>query len=212
MKHVLIIDDVATNLLILETLLRKSGCEVYTFINPEDCIQWARNNISLIDLAIIDFQMPSMAGDALAAQLRELGCGFNIVILTAHSALSKDMLDPGAKITTIINKPISINDIQYILNRWSHGKLPIDVRREPRISVSSEDFHEIYCYQNGFYQSFHANCINRSDSGLAYRLRPRDMGIIVTGNEILLDEGLNYSVRWSHLHQGHQCFGLSKIL
>ncbi len=211
MKQVLIVDDTATNIRILELLLTKSDCYVHEFIKPEDCLTWAENNISIIDLAIIDFQMPSMNGDDLAAALRKLGCNVHIVILTAHNTLSMDMLNTEASITTIINKPISMKDVKYMINRWSERDQVIDARREPHIAVDEELHQELFLYKNGFYKSFHAHCINRSQNGIAFKLLPRDAGIISTGDEILLDNGINYSVRWSRILQKKQCFGLSQI-
>jgi len=212
MRNILIVDDTATNLRILELLLKKLDCNVFNFATPDDCIKWARNNINNVDLAILDFQMPNMDGDELAAILRELGCISHIIILTAHSALAIEMLNEKAEITTIINKPISITDVKYMLTRWSERGKTVDARRESHYPYENREPQEVFLYKNGFYKSFHAECTDKSANGIGFQLSKRDLGIISTADEILLEDGGNYSVRWSRLINGYQHFGSSRIL
>ncbi len=211
MKQILIVDDTSTNLRILEILLKKCGCEVYPFVSPESCLEWASDNWQNIDLVIVDYQMPGMNGDGLAVKLRRLGCVCHIIILTGYSGLSPAALDQEAKIDAIMNKPISINDVRYILERWSDQVQIMDARRESRIEMVKDDAQEIFIYRDGFYISINVRCINRSEHGIAFVLNANDSGVVSTSNEIMLKSGVNYSVRWSRQRPEGQCIGCCSI-
>lgn len=83
MTSVLIVDDTSTNLKILEILLKKQGCRVASFEDPNEALAWFKTSASSTDLAILDFEMPAKDGSQLALELRECGFGGNCLILTA---------------------------------------------------------------------------------------------------------------------------------
>ena len=211
MKQVLIVDDAATNLRILEILLKKCECEVNAFVTCEGCLDWVRHDRRELDLVILDYQMPGMNGDYLAAELRKLGYTCHIVILTGYSGLAKELLLPAAGIDAIMNKPITITDVRYMLDRWSAKETVIDARKESRVDLANADKQEIFLYKDGYYISLNATCINKSEHGLAFKLSPVDSGLISPASEITLKSGYGYSVRWVRQREDGQYFGCCAI-
>lgn len=65
MYKILIVDDDAKNLKATQTFLKASGFDVETTMSPDDAIDLVKTDE--FALALLDYQMPQMMGDALAA-------------------------------------------------------------------------------------------------------------------------------------------------
>ncbi len=83
-KRVLVVDDNATNLRILDRQLKWWGCEVVTEASPLAALERFRSG-EPFDLAILDMQMPDMHGVELASELRSLSSGSDMPLILLSS-------------------------------------------------------------------------------------------------------------------------------
>lgn len=211
MTNVLIVDDTPANLLLLKTLLKACGCAPQDFLSPAACLTSMVDTASHTDLAILDYQMPEMDGDALAAALREIGCDCHIILLTAFSELSLSDLNQKARISAVMNKPFSINDIRYMLKRWSDRTVVSDARKEIRTGINDALSEQAFIYVNGSYTEVSITLLDKSATGIGFTVSPDFAHLISPGREIILTTGINYSIRWGRKREIGQCFGATTI-
>ena len=106
-RRILVVDDEAHILQVLQLKLRKSGYDVLTAVDGEEAFETAR--AELPDLVITDFQMPYMTGLELCRALREYEptSQIPVLMLTARGfALDDDDLAIG-NIRDVLSKPFS---------------------------------------------------------------------------------------------------------
>lgn len=106
-RRILVVDDEAHILQVLQLKLRKSGYDVLTAVDGEEAFETAR--AELPDLVITDFQMPYMTGLELCRALREHEptSQIPVLMLTARGfALDDDDLAIG-NIRDVLSKPFS---------------------------------------------------------------------------------------------------------
>jgi len=82
-KHILVVDDVADNRILVERYLTPSGVAVSMASGGGEAIQKATHEEC--DLVLMDIQMPGMDGCEATAQLRAQGFKKPIIALTAHA-------------------------------------------------------------------------------------------------------------------------------
>ena len=81
-KHVLIVDDNATNRYILNMQTAKWGMIPRDTESPRTALQWIENG-ERFDIAILDMHMPEMDGLELARQLKYKQAGFPLVLFSS---------------------------------------------------------------------------------------------------------------------------------
>ena len=100
-KRVLIVDDNATNLEIVQALTRGWGMKPTLFAEPERALAHFGDGAAY-DLAILDFNMPGMDGAELAARLHRMRPELPLVLLS-----SSDGADAAHHLFTArVNKPV----------------------------------------------------------------------------------------------------------
>lgn len=115
---VLIVEDEPTNLLLLETMLRKIGCNFKTAQNGIEAIETLKGGD--FDLVLMDIRMPHMDGVEATRVIREGGAGDHnanipIIALTAHAMKGdRDLfLDEG--MDDYISKPFNFETLQNVI-------------------------------------------------------------------------------------------------
>ena len=87
--------------------------EVESFSDPREALAWARSH--LVDLALLDVNMPEMDGITLGRSLREIDPGTAILFVTAHEQYALDAWSLHA--TGYILKPLTrerlLNELNY---------------------------------------------------------------------------------------------------
>jgi len=81
-KRILIVDDNETNRLILSAQTAKWGMESRETASPLEALKWIESGAAF-DAAILDMQMPQMNGAELAAQIRQSGANFPLVLFSS---------------------------------------------------------------------------------------------------------------------------------
>ncbi len=115
--RVLVIDDVKTNLIILESMLKKfENLDIFLFEHPKKAIEWCQENTP--DLVITDYMMPEVDGITLSKILREIKKNDHIpiVMITAYGEDSIKMEALNAGITDFLTKPINKAEFQARIN------------------------------------------------------------------------------------------------
>jgi putative two-component system response regulator len=109
--RLLVVDDEEMNIRIVTASLKKAGCfNVSSLTNPNDVIEWCRNNV--VDLILLDLNMPQLHGLELMAQMqRELPEAPQVVVLTAITSVEDKLqaLELGA--LDYLTKPFDVNEL-----------------------------------------------------------------------------------------------------
>lgn len=107
MANILIVDDEAVALRILQHTLRKQGHQVHSASNGGEALSIARE--SSLDLMILDISMPHMDGIELLQRLRDLQGDMQIpvIMLTASSQDEDRVRAEAAGADLYMTKPFS---------------------------------------------------------------------------------------------------------
>ena len=108
---ILVVDDQASNVQLLETLLTEAGyTQVTSTMRPEEVCALHRKN--RYDLILLDLQMPVMDGFAVMAGLKasELDPYLPVIVLTAQPGHKLRALQSGAK--DFISKPFDLTEVK----------------------------------------------------------------------------------------------------
>jgi CheY-like chemotaxis protein len=139
--RVLIVDDNATNCLILASQTRKWGMAPRETQQPSQALEWLCAG-EPFDLAILDMQMPTMDGVMLASEIRKLPKGKNMpLVLLTSMGLHLDV--PGfanISFACCLTKPIKPAQLHEVLVRAVSGakpatpKHPINAKLDPTLA------------------------------------------------------------------------------
>jgi two-component system cell cycle response regulator DivK len=113
-KIILVAEDVESNFLFLEEVIRKTGAEVLWAKNGQEAIELFNTN--KIDLILMDIQMPKMNGFEATKIIKKLNPNIPIISQTAY-AMSEDRvksLDAGCD--DYISKPIPSQKLLDLLS------------------------------------------------------------------------------------------------
>jgi signal transduction histidine kinase/CheY-like chemotaxis protein/HPt (histidine-containing phosphotransfer) domain-containing protein len=124
---VLVVDDLETNLDVMKGLLMPYGLEVDTATSGKEAIDRIRSGEANYDVVFMDHMMPEMDGiEATKIIRRETGvpCAQQtaIVALTANAVAGNREMFLSSGFTDFISKPIDINQLDMVLNRWVRDK------------------------------------------------------------------------------------------
>ena len=115
-KHLLVVDDNATNRKILTLQGQSWGMLVHAFASGAQALEWIRQ-AEPIDIAILDVQMPKMDGLTLAAEIRQQPhCQkLPLVMLTSVGKLETARQPPDLGFAAVLNKPVKQSQLYNIL-------------------------------------------------------------------------------------------------
>jgi two-component system, chemotaxis family, chemotaxis protein CheY len=118
MKQILIVDDSATILMSMETILKKVGYDVAKASSGEDALAFVAKG-GKPHLVITDIHMPGMNGIDLIRKLRATP-GFQfipILVVTTESQQSKRDEARAAKATGWLVKPVQPDDLLKVVKQ-----------------------------------------------------------------------------------------------
>jgi CheY-like chemotaxis protein len=121
--HILLVDDVATNRMVVKLLLAKTNIEVDEADGGEQALgMFAKSPEGYYDAVFMDIQMPDMDGFETTRRLRELPRqdARKTPVLAMTADAYEDMEESGrALMSGYLAKPIDINEMKRILNNLS---------------------------------------------------------------------------------------------
>jgi len=112
-QHILIIDDVESNLLLFKALVQQhSKAQVHPFTSPLDGLAWAGANEP--DLVIVDYMMPDLHGIDFIEAFRQLPgkSSTPILMVTANDQKAVCYEALGAGATDFLTKPVDKVEFQ----------------------------------------------------------------------------------------------------
>ena len=113
-RHILLIDDVEDNRLLIERMLIKRGAKVTLAANGQEGLSKALSDE--YDVVLMDIQMPVMDGYTATKKLREAGYKKPIIALTAHAMKDDRERCLQAGCTDYLTKPVQVETlVQTIL-------------------------------------------------------------------------------------------------
>jgi CheY-like chemotaxis protein len=121
---VLVVDDLETNLDVMKGLLMPYGLRVDTATGGKEAIERIRSGEVNYDVVFMDHMMPEMDGIEATKIIRNEAGGRQaaIVALTANAVAGNREMFLSSGFTDFISKPIDINQLDMILNRWVRDK------------------------------------------------------------------------------------------
>jgi signal transduction histidine kinase/NO-binding membrane sensor protein with MHYT domain/DNA-binding response OmpR family regulator len=122
--RVLVVEDMKVNMLLINKILDKLGCEIFKAFNGEEAIAMMRENS--YDLVFMDCQMPVMDGFEATHRIREEESGRDkhaiIIALTADAMSGDREKCLKAGMDDYLNKPLRVEQITAVLKKWLQGK------------------------------------------------------------------------------------------
>ncbi len=106
-KRILIVDDEPNVRLMLSTALGSVGYEVIEAEDGERALEHLKAQGAVIDLMLLDLQMPRLDGMELLSRLRALGSIVPVVILTAHGSIPEAVAAMKLGAIDFLTKPIT---------------------------------------------------------------------------------------------------------
>jgi signal transduction histidine kinase/FixJ family two-component response regulator/HPt (histidine-containing phosphotransfer) domain-containing protein len=142
---VLVVDDLQTNLDVMTGLLMPYGLTVDTVSKGREAVDLIRAEKSGYDVVFMDHMMPEMDGiEAVRIIRNEIGERKAVIVAVTANAIAGNremFLENG--FNDFISKPIDINQLDMVLNRWIRDKQSEEALKdaENQISRRTEGFN-----------------------------------------------------------------------
>jgi signal transduction histidine kinase/CheY-like chemotaxis protein len=125
--RVLIVDDVQTNLDVAKGMMKPYGMAIDCVTNGQLAIDRIRSEVVRYDAIFMDHMMPEMDGVEATAIIRgqigtEYAKNIPIIALTANAVVGTDKMFLANGFQDFLPKPIDINRMDEVLNRWIRDK------------------------------------------------------------------------------------------
>ncbi|SDG05216.1 multi-sensor hybrid histidine kinase [Onishia taeanensis] len=125
LPRVLVVDDVASNRLLLQELLREAGITSLLAASGEEALALAQSE--RIDLVLLDIRMPGMGGEATLEALRQLGGAWKtcpVIAVTAHAREEERQRLLSCGMHDVLIKPIDARMLIKLLGQHLGLALP----------------------------------------------------------------------------------------
>ena len=112
--RVLVVDDMDSNLYVMDVLMKPYELEIEKVSNGFDAIKLIQDGYDY-DIVFMDHMMPKMDGIETTQKIRELGYTKPIVALTANAIAGQDQIFLRSGFDAYISKPIDVKQLDHIL-------------------------------------------------------------------------------------------------
>ncbi|MDA3893209.1 MAG: response regulator [Salinivirgaceae bacterium] len=116
-KTILIAEDEPANFLFIEKIINPSQATIIRAETGEEAIEILKQNPQ-IDLVLMDIYMPGMDGFETTEIIRQLRPGLPVVAQTFYENQIEKQKVISAKFDDFISKPININKLLVILEKY----------------------------------------------------------------------------------------------
>lgn len=130
-SRVLVADDEPNARRMLEILLHKLGCEVFSAPDGKAALKVL--NETPMDLLITDLNMPGMSGLELLTAMRKDGHTFPVIVVTAYGTVENAVAAMKLGAFDFIIRPLDVEQVQIVIRR------ALDVRRVHQENIFLRD-------------------------------------------------------------------------
>jgi len=131
-EKVLLVDDEADFLELMEERLVARGIEVSKSISAEDAL--ARIEKDMFDAVILDLQMPGMNGLEALRQIKERRPEIQVILLTGHATVEKGVEAIKLGAMDFVEKPADLEVLEEKIAK-AHKKKMLIVEKDSRNRV-----------------------------------------------------------------------------
>jgi len=121
-KTVLVAEDEEINFILIEEVLKKTNIKIIRALDGREAIMLYKENISDIDLVLMDIRMPVVNGVVASNEILEIDTNAIIVALTAYVIQEDKERYMSAGIKAVIAKPVETNELYYTCNKYLLNK------------------------------------------------------------------------------------------
>ena len=114
-SRVLVVDDEPNARRVLEMLLRKLGCTVFSAADGKAAL--AVLHETPVDLLITDLNMPGMSGLELLAATRSQGYTFPVIVVTAYGTVENAVVAMKLGAFDFIIRPLDVEQVEMVVSR-----------------------------------------------------------------------------------------------
>ena len=116
--NILIVEDNHTNQIYVNKLVTELGYSTVLLENGKLAVDYLKQNSDIIDLILMDIEMPVLNGIAATEQIRQLYPELPIVAITVHVPTDFPTILQIAGFNQIITKPFNKDRIQGVLEKY----------------------------------------------------------------------------------------------
>jgi CheY-like chemotaxis protein/HPt (histidine-containing phosphotransfer) domain-containing protein len=125
--HVLIVDDIPTNLDVVKGMMKPYGLKIDCAVSGQQAVEMVREESPRYSAVFMDHMMPGMDGIEATQIIRdEIGTEYArnipIIALTANAILGNEEMFLNKGFQGFISKPIDIAKLDAVLRRWVRDK------------------------------------------------------------------------------------------
>mmetsp|Transcript_22607 Transcript_22607/g.38277 ORF Transcript_22607/g.38277 Transcript_22607/m.38277 type:complete len:982 (+) Transcript_22607:233-3178(+) len=119
--HVLIVDDVGSTRKIMERLLRRRIAKISLAVNGQECVDFftknsAKYSSEIIDIVLLDYEMPILNGPDAAKCLRSQGCTVPIIGVTGNTLPEEKEVFLKAGADQVLTKPVNLESLLHCMS------------------------------------------------------------------------------------------------
>jgi len=117
LQHVLYVDDDETVMILMDALLQRAGYRVTCHSDPHEAVSAVRERPEAFDLIITDFNMPTLTGLGLAADIARIRADLPVVIHSGH--ISDSVRSEAARLGVrgVVHKGGSFEELGAVVQR-----------------------------------------------------------------------------------------------
>jgi two-component system sensor kinase len=145
--RVLVVDDCETNRRLLSLFLQDAGAEVLTRTNGKEAVDALTSEPEMVDIVLMDMQMPVMDGYTASSTLRENGLRQPIIALTANAMMGDEIRCRQSGCSDYQTKPLDLNALLLSVARNTSIQSAVSTERPESESAATpvvEDAVPIY--------------------------------------------------------------------
>jgi two-component system, cell cycle sensor histidine kinase and response regulator CckA len=113
--HILVVDDDPGMLEVTALLLDHQGYVVTRAAGSSEALMILKEEHTLFDIVLTDYNMPVVNGIDLAMSIRELSDDLPVILYTGKNDLINETLLERAKISVVASKPCTVNMLDEII-------------------------------------------------------------------------------------------------